>query len=228
MKFKLTNNKTYNEVGQKNPLRWKTLFKDGDTFVDQSGWIKCKDFFNDTLAFFKVGSVFSIYGYKNDIKKNDEGVYFLLKCVDDKPTFFHNTNVMNERLKKDLGVEVPVWDVDEQQDQVLLLIPNKLWDSTYYLSLVTMIIRCCNYGYKYEYWEDIFHSQAPMNTVEHAFSREAKEHTMANGFVLPKGYEKYWFYAGKQHNSEVAPKTTGGIIHDNGVVSWLNAIRNGY
>lgn len=225
--LKLTNNSTYSEVGQKNPLRWKTLFleKDGVTFTDQSGWIKCKDFFNDTLAFFKAGTKFSIYSYKNDVKKNEEGVYFLLKEVKDRDTtFMENMAVMNTRLMQDLGCEVSVWPL-EDKSQCIVLLPNPIWDSTYVLSLVTMLIRCCNYGYKYEKWDDFYHSQAPMNNgVEHAFTPAAKTFTQKHGFLVPKEFRKYWWYFSKEHNSEKNPKISGLTIHNNGACQWVQGM----
>lgn len=222
-KFKLTNDKTYNEVGQVNPIRWKTLYREDDiTFTDQSGWIKCKDFFNDTVAFFKVGSKFSIYGYQNDIKKNEEGVYFLLKEIQDMDSFLSGINVLNVRLFSDLKCELAYWP--QEKGQCLLLLPTPVWDSTYVLSLVTMLVRCCNYGYKYEKWDDFYHSQAPMNTVERAFTPTAKQCSQQWGFLVPKEYRKYWWYFNKEHNSEKRPDVTGSAIHNNGVCQWTQGI----
>jgi hypothetical protein len=225
MKFniKLTNDSRYCEVGQTNPLRWKTLFKEKDgSFIDQSGWIKCKDFFNDTLAYFKVGTKFSIYGYKNDIKKNEEGVYFLLKEIKDMDSFIDGLNVMNVRLFKDLKCEVAYWP--QEKGQCVILLPNQIWESTYILSLATMIIRCANYGYKYKEWEDFFAPGTPMNTVEHAFTEKAKKFTKEHGFLVPKEYRKYWWFFNKQHNSGTNPNATGGTIHNNGACEWTNGM----
>lgn len=219
-KIKLSNNTTYSEVGQINPLRWKTLFKEQDgTFCDQSGWVKCKDFYNDTVAYFKENSVFSIYGYQNQIKHNDEGVYFLLKFIKDKPSFFKNMDVVNERLEKDLGCRVNVLDHDEN-DEVVICIPMPLWESTYRISMVTFVIRLCNYGQEYKCWEDLWDTHAPAYKVESAFTQDAKNNALQLGFLVPEKFAEYWFYAGPQYNSKEAPKTTGGIIHNNGVSNW--------
>lgn len=223
MKFslKLTNNKTYCEVGQVNPLRWKTLFREGDTFIDQSGWIKCKDFFNDTVAFFKEGSVFSIYSYDNNIKKNDEGVYFLLKNIADMPTFCSNLDVMNQQLKADLGCHVGLFpQPNEEKNQCIVLIPNELWETTYRISMVTYIIRLSNYGYKYTDWNSIWSTMAPSHTLDHAFSPAALKNAKQYGFKPLPGYEKYWWYCGEQYNSEVLKGQTGLTIHNNGCSSW--------
>ena len=225
--IKQTDKSTYAEVPQTNPLRWKTLLKEADgSFSDQSGWIKCKDFYNDTVAFFKEGSVFSIYGYKNNIKKNEEGVYFLLKFVKDKPSFFKNIDVVNEQLHADLGCRLQALDHDVD-DEVVLLIPNELWESTYRISMVTMVVRLCNYGCVYEHWNDLWNTHAPSYQIEHAFTQEAKNNAVRLGFKVPQMYANYWFYAGPEFNSKNKPKQTGGIIHNNGVSNWSEFMKQG-
>ncbi len=218
-KLEFKNNQTYAEVSQKNPLRWKTLLRNGDSYTDQSGWVKCKDFYNDTVAFFKEGSVFSIYGYQNAIKKNDEGVYFLLKYIADKAVFLDNLAVMNAQLKKDLDCVVTPLPCPAA-DELIVLIPNALWESTYRISMVTFVIRLCNYGYVYKTWEDFWNTAAPAYSMEHAFTEDAKKNAKTLGFKVPTGFEEYWFYCGEKYNSKVAPKTTGGTIHNNGCSNW--------
>ena len=219
LKIKQTNNQTYSEVGQVNPLRWKTLYHHGNgEFTDQSGWIKCKDFYNDTVAFFREGTKFSIYNYQNDIKKNDEGVYFLLKYIRDKKSFFEGLKVINHQLRKDLECEVGYWDHDN--DEVVLLIPNELWSTTYRISMITMVVRLCNYGTIYKSWEDIWHTDNPAHKFDHAFTPFAIKNAKELGFKVPEQFKKYWWYCGPQHNSEVVKKQTGGTIHNNGVSNW--------
>jgi hypothetical protein len=218
-KIKIQDNSTYAEEGQKNPLRWKTLFREDTTnFVDQSGWIKCKDFYNDTVAYFKEGSVFSIYSYKNAVKKNDEGVYFLLKYIKDKTSFFKNIEVVNQQLFKDLKCQLGVWD--HKDDEMVLCIPNELWETTYRISMITMVVRLCNYGCTYGAWEGLWAPDAPVNKIEHSFTMEAKNNALKNGFLVPEKFQKYWWYCGPEHNSEKVKGQTGGTIHNNGVSNW--------
>lgn len=219
MKINIKINKLYNEMEQVNPIRWKTLFKEEDgSFSDQSGWIKCKDFYNDTVAFFKEGSVFSLYGYENNIKKNDEGVHFLLKYIKDTGSFIENLHVMNTQMMEDLGccVLASVYSKDE----VTCLIPTKLWDSTYHISMVTMCIRLCNYGVQYTCWQDFWDAKSPAVTLDKAFDGDALANAKTMGFKLPEMFKDYWFYAGPQYNSKVTPKQKGGIVHNNGVCQW--------
>lgn len=224
--IKITDNTTYCEIHQVNPLRWKTLFKEEDgTFTDQSGWVKCKDFYNDTVAYFKEGTVFSIYGYDNKVKRNDGGVYFLLKHIQNKGTFVHNLNVMNVRLFKDLKCSVGYWD--HEGDKAVIFIPAELWESTYRISMVTFVIRLCNYqGFGYETWDDFWAPDAPANTVETAFSTQAKKNAKEMGFTVPAKYDGLWYFAGEGFDSKLKPKQTGGVIHNNGVTSWSLAMSN--
>lgn len=222
-KVKLSVATRYLEEGQVNPLRWKTMYREGDLFTDQSGWIKCKDFFNDTVAFFKEGSVFSIYSYKNDIKKNEEGVYVLLDNIKDKNQFLHNLEVIARQCVADkFDWVTPVFPVDAlPKDQILLLIPNSFWESTYYISLITKVLRLANYGVRYETWEDFWKDDAPAVRLESGFDPETIQFVNTKGFKLPQKYKRYWYFAGKQYNSQKEPKLTGGVIHNNGVNNWV-------
>jgi hypothetical protein len=228
LKIKFQDNTTYAEVGQVNPLRWKTLWKQPDgAFVDQSGWIKCKDFYNDTVAYFKEGSVFSIYGYKNAIQKNEEGVYFLLKFIKDKASFFKNMDAVNEQLVSDLGCRVQVLDMDAD-DEVVVCIPLELWESTYRISMITMVVRLCNYGVLYKTWDDIWAEKSPVNTVEHAFTPDAKKNAKTLGFLVPDKFKDFWYFAGPEFNSKKAPRPPQDvIIHNNGVSNWSEFMKQG-
>lgn len=217
--IKIKDNSTYAEEGQKNPIRWKTLLRMPDgSFTDQSGWIKCKDFYNDTVAYFKEGSVFSIWGYKNTIQKNDEGVYFLLKFIQDKDSFFKNLDVVNKQLDKDLDCQVEYWN--HKDDEAIIIIPNALWESTYRISMITMVVRLCNYGVLYTCWDDLWAAKAPVNTVEHSFTDDAKNNAKTRGFLVPDAVKDFWWYCGPKYNSKVSPKQTGHTIHNNGVSNW--------
>lgn len=229
MKIILNTNTTYCEVGQVNPLRWKTMFKqDNGDFVDQSGWIKCKDFFNDTVAYFNAGVEFAIYGYKNKIKKNDDGVWMLLKHIKEPEVFAANIGVLNTQLTKD-GLGLLQLINTDKQDEYLCLIPNDLWATTYHISLITMAIRLCNYGIKYEKWEDFWMPKSPCQAIDRVFSAAACQGVTKHGFKVPEGFQDYWWFAGPSHNSKVVAKDKlPGVsltIHNNGVVNWTNYMK---
>lgn len=222
MKFQIKNTAQesgYGEIPQVNPLRWVMLYRTGDdVFETQTTDIKCKDFFNDTLAFHKHGKNFNMYGYAANKKKNEEGIYFLLKHIGDFASFASNIEVLNKKLREQLKCELSFWQQSEKE--VVMLLPNPVWDSTWKLSLVTMLIRCCNYGYRYEQWDDFYRTDAPLNQQERSFDIRAKANTQAWGFIVPEKYQKYWWFNGSEYNSEKYPEMIGGTIHNNGCVSW--------
>jgi hypothetical protein len=225
MKFQLNNNSSYSEVGQVNALRWKILFRNGDVFTDQSGWIKCKDFFNDVLAWFKEEIQFSVYGFNNKVKHNEEGVYMLLKFIHNVDGFLKNLEVVNTRLHQDLGIVVAAHKT-ENNDEVVILLPMELWKNTFRISLVSMMIRLCNYGVNYTTWEDFWKTGTPARGVDHAFNDKAIKYVEKHGFNIPDKFKEYWWYAGKEHNNKVLPniKTNPYLLHNNGVCGWVQGM----
>lgn len=211
-------NKTYLEVSQKNPLRWVVLYRENEEeFTCQTGRVKCKDFFNDNLAYFKHGVNFNMYGYDAKLKKNEEGVYFLLLNVGDMNTFIHNINVLNVKLHEQLKCEIAYW---QHEKDVVILLPNPLWENTWRMSLATALIRCSNYGYRHEKWEDFFHSQAPLVSMDRVFDELTRNNTEKWGFLVPEDFKGLWYFCGKDYNSKKQPKQTGDTIHNNGCCNW--------
>lgn len=220
-KLKLSVSRAYSEVPQYNPLRWKIMSKQDDTFVDQTGWIKCKDFFNDLVAK-EYGVEFPIYGFNNaDIKKDAEGYYFLLNFIENKERFLANIKVVNKRLKEDTGVVLSTFDVDEPE-QVVLLLPNELWANTWMVSLVTYLIRCSNYEYAFKDWNDIWSSKSPCKTMESALNHTAQDIAAKIGFKVPEKYKDFWWFNNDRYNSKTYKVTSydGHWIHNCGCSTW--------
>lgn len=216
--LKITHKNDYAEIAQANPLRWRIMLLENNTLVSQSGLIKCKDFFNDVVAYKQGGLHFSMYRFDNKIKFNEEGLYVHLTEIADKELFWHNIDTLNDRIYEDLGVFL---ELTEVKDGYIMLIPHALWENTYRISLVTMMVRLCNYFIPYEKWEDFFDEYSPLKSVETSFTVEAIAFAKANGFTLPKNKEGYWYYAGEECNSLSAnPGFYTTVIHDNGVSSW--------
>ena len=222
-KTKITHKNTYSEINQPNPLRWRIMHREKDTLTSQSGLIKCKDFFNDVVAYKNAEHKFSIYGFKNEIKFNRYGVYFLLIKIADRDKFFANLDVLNQRLQQDLDTKVSYYKAARGKDRAIIHIPNPLWKSTYYISLVTMLIRLCNYNYEYKEWEDFFKPDAPMNTVDGAFNDKAKALTKTHGFALPQAKD-YWYYARYGFTSQSNKPLSSSVIHNNGCSDWAMAL----
>lgn len=222
-KLSITHKNCYNEIGQSNPLRWRIMFKEKDTLHSQSGLLKCKDFFNDVVAWKVKKAKFCIYKFNNTIKFNRFGVYLLLTNVYDADRFIESVEcALNSKLYNDLQVSLKVYK--QGKDKVVVLIPNKLWKNTYHISLVTMMLRVCNYNYCFKYWEDFFKEDSPLLTVERVFNKETIDFTLANGFILPKKWKSCWYNAGWGWNGRAKKELNALTIHNNGVVNWVKAL----
>ncbi len=213
----------YNEVSQPNALRWRVLHREGNTFRAQSGLIKCKDFFNDVVAA-RHGVEFEVYNFNNRIKINEEGIYLHLTNIENKSRFLHNLEVVNEQLWKDLNTKVEVLDDESDATKLIILIPDKVWETTYYISLLTWCIRLCNYATEYHNWQDLWVRNAPSATVDTP-AAGYRSFVSERGFKLP--IEGYWWYASKELNSK-GRMDSQYTLHNNGVYFWCQAATMGY
>lgn len=223
--FKITLNThpTYGEIGQPNPMRWRIMYRNKNTLESQSNLIKCKDFFNDVVAYKQADKQFKMYNFDNKVKFNRFGLYMHLTEIGKVDLFLSNLAVLNERLEQDLDTRVKAFK--QGKKQVVIHIPNKLWKNTWYISLVTMLIRCCNYDKAYEKWDDFFAADAPMNTAENAFTPAAKTNAQKIGFKLPAKYTKFWWWSGDVYNSSNKDAFNPSSIHNNGVSAWSNFLK---
>lgn len=213
----------YAEMPQPNPLTWRIMFRSKDTLTSQSNPIKCKDFFNDVVAYKNGKNEFSIYSFKNKVKFNKDGLYVLLSDIANVDAFMYNLAVVAVKLDSDLGVDIGTYP--QPNGEVVIVIPNKVFKTTYYVSLLTMMIRCCNYPVKYESWEDIFNENAPMNTVDKAFDTDAKAYTKTKGFYLKPKFRKLWYNSTSGYNSASEYKICASIVHNNGVCNWVRSMK---
>ena len=211
----------YAEIDQPNPLRWRIMHRSKDVLTSQSCLIKCKDFFNDVVAWRKAKKAFVIYSFKNNIKFNRNGLYVLLTEISDEKIFLSNIEIVEQRLWQDLRETLVMDRVD---DGFVVLIPQKVFNSTYYISLLSMLIRLCNYNTEYTTWDSIFDENAPLNTVEEAFNKTAKAFTQKNGFKLLTKYRKLWYNSTNGWNSASGKDLIGSIIHNNGVCDWVKSM----
>jgi hypothetical protein len=211
----------YAEIDQPNPLRWRIMHRSKDVLTSQSCLIKCKDFFNDVVAWKKAKKAFVIYSFKNNIKFNRNGLYVLLTEISDEKIFLSNIEIVEQRLWQDLRETLVMDRVD---DGFVVLIPHKVFSNTYYISLFSMLIRLCNYNTKYTDWDSFFDKDAPLNTVEEAFNDNAKAFTQKNGFKLLTKYRKLWYNSTNGWNSASGKELIGSIIHNNGVCDWVKSM----
>lgn len=220
----ITHKNTYSEIAQANPLRWRVMLRDKKVLHSQSGLIKCKDFFNDIVAWKHGGHQFNIYSFNNQVKFNRFGLYMLLTSITDKKQFLSNLDALNERLKKDLNTKISTYSLPKDENSLVIHIPNPVWQNTYYVSLATMMIRLCNYKFNYKTWEDFFAPDSPLNTVETAFNDQAKAYTKEKGFTLPEKYRGLWYNARMGWNSRDKAEIRAAIIHNNGCSDWATSM----
>lgn len=211
------------ESAQYNPLRWRIMYREKDKLTSQAQLMKCKDYFNDLVALRK-GHVFSVYGFKNDtVKFNKWGLYILLTDVMKADQFIENVNSsINVRLKADMQTTIRCWKQDNTS--VVIRIPNKMWESTYYISLLTMMLRVCNNNVEFSSWDDLYSAKSPLNTIERSFTEDAKRFTHLLGFKLPIDT---WYYYNSQYNGmkDVNIAAIGGsTIHNNGCSAWCSSL----
>lgn len=223
-KLKNTHKITYAEVEQSNPLRWRIMLRKKNTLTSQSGLIKCKDFFNDVVAWKQGKHQFKIYSFDNNITFNRAGLYFVLTGISNREMFLANLDVLNDKIKKNLNTKISYYTT-ARKSKVVIHIPNPLWENTYYISAVSMMIRLCNYNCIYKTWEDFFHKDAPMNTAEHSFNPEAQALVLTNGFTIPEVAKGCWYYARFGWTSQSDKPVQGVTIHNNGASDWAKALR---
>jgi len=212
----LNNIEGYSEAGQANPLRWATFKRDGDTFVQQTGKIKCKDYFNDFVAKYR-GHTVKIYGMDTSKYKEDTyGVFIGLWYT--TPQFLGNLErALNPKLENELGFKLfPV----QVGDVVLMLLPRALFENTYTISFVTLLIRACNDALEWSSYEHmVAESMESLIENQRVWLKQAP-------LLPPEHLRKYWYYCGPQYNSEIVQENNysfSSLVHNNGFISWANA-----
>lgn len=131
----------YGENPQSNPLRWTILHKEGEKeFVAQSWQFKCKDFFNDLVAKY-LGFNLTVYCFNaGEVKLNDEGTYVFLDNITEQ--FEGNIDFINKYAAQ--WEKPPVEVIHKEKDTRIILIPRVYFENTFYISLVTYLIRISN------------------------------------------------------------------------------------
>lgn len=208
---------SYQESGQKNPLRWRMVFKQEDgNFEDKSGIIKCRDYFNDIVALLN-GKTFSVYGFDNSrIPLNDEGLYVELMGLYDSSILAQSIEkAINPKIVEQLGEENKLRFVIKDVSTGLLLLPRVLFKTTYTISLVTMLIRNANRKQVFNTWEEQFVD------FSEPWEEKIKEYVKSKGILPPEKTRDYWYFYNTKYNSSKETRDHH-IIHNCGIVNWLN------
>jgi hypothetical protein len=215
----------YAEETQPNPMRWLMLYRQPDgSFHSHGAWIKCKDFFNDYAYTKQTGNAFQIYGFKpNEMKvaPKDQPEYMLLDNI--TKSWPYNMKVMNDWL---LDQGMPVVPFTEHEGQWLIQLDPVYWHNTYFISLISLIIRLMNTDKEFKtFAEAISWKNFPQR------DQGKWDPVVKAGFFfkIPKKYWKYMWFCGPERNSDNTPHTHYGIsnlVHNCGVLEWTKWITN--
>lgn len=218
----------YNESDQKNALRWVVCFYDEEKheLIPQSGIMKCKDYFNDLVAK-KNGVDVDVYGFNTArIKLNDSGVYMLLKYV--RPSLIDNLNKwLNPKLEEEVGTVLDFQQVDPET--YVFFFPEPIWQSTYHISLCSLMLRLSNYNKVVESYEEAWEK---LTDYEPIWKDGQYLQSLASklGWKLPKSLSGFWLYRHKEWHSKKEDVSSNyeykHIIHNNGIYDWSCAIKN--
>lgn len=202
------------EVPQKSPLLWSVLFvDDAGNAEGQHGWWKCKDFLNDSVVYLRTGKEFPMYGYKNKLKLNEDGAYVALKNI---PKFFEeNLGYLNTWLVE-RNLEPITWHEHDGNFgvQAVIGIPTDYWQSTFTISAITSLIRCCVYKQLVNNIDELFNEEPTLN----GYIDSVKKIFIPDNMPMFKQliYKNYQ-YDGSNVN------TPNHTIHNAGLQSWINS-----
>ena len=205
----------YGEASQTNPLRWAIYAKEEDGgFSPQSAILKCKDFFNEVVGWY-YGHKCSVYSFstKDEFHVNDEGVY--LRLYHCQPQLWGSIDrVIQPLLREQLGCELTLLDQDD--GELFILFPRKVWETTYYISKLTLWIRAANFPVEFHSYEELQKSTEPLIGK------------CSSVIKLEAPFNEYWWYASPTvHSKNHTLDSLVGLIHNNGFVSWQYAMSLG-
>lgn len=214
MKYSFTTALTehYSEVDQTNPLRWCVVFEEETgKLVPQSGWIKCKDFFNDLIAA-GHGNGFSIYSFNSaKMKTNQDFVGMVVKNC---------TNYFLDNIKS-TGLDLKAEFSSLETNQVYIKFPKKSTFSTAFdVSLATYAIRLCNVDQKISSWEDLFSSanikfDQPVNSETIAWVKSKKFN------AIPQELRKFPIASAIRGTVfDLTKSKSTSTIHNNGIQAY--------
>ena len=150
----------YNELSQYNPMTWSigSFDKSANTFYPLVRPMKCRDYFNDVAYIYTaednipitISRTYKQYGFEvfdlpYQMFRTQGGIHILLQNL--CPEFqAHVEGPLVEFLEKHKAEQLPEFIFDEQdKTKCVVFIPDFYWRRTYRVSLLTQLIRMCNY-----------------------------------------------------------------------------------
>ena len=226
------------QTGQHNPLRWICLkHLSEETFENTTPWFRCKDYFNDSVAWYHQKEKFSIYGMSSDsFVFNEDGSMYV--GVSNITSQFENNLKLLDKIEEGMGCKVSVVGKTEEvlsaethpgltedsKGLVVLHLSKECFVSTFRISMVTWLIRMANVSKKYKTYLDVFKDTKEMEKVTN-FSELVKCKLPLLDFskLDEKGYS--WFYGAGQNSQKVEKITSyeSSWVHNAGANQWLNS-----
>lgn len=138
------------EASQVNPIKWQIVAPDKDNFITVSPEFKCKDYFNEIVLAMDYPQIFNIYGFTTNPTTMDLGPHrdsLTVVVHNILPGWLENMNLVQNYLKEygfpPITIESVNAPEDNKKPSFLLHIPRKYFHS-YYISILTLLIRCAN------------------------------------------------------------------------------------
>lgn len=223
MNIKFTNKPTYAEEGQPNPIRWCILSGTPETgFINETSWLRCKDFFNDYVVAYNGGKRFQIYGFsteKMNIPAKGQPVYIAVDAL--TKSFYNNLGCLNAWLKEN---NTPVIKSIEGMSHYILEFDSFYFNNTYNISLISLIIRLLNVEEKFEDFGDVLTYKAFATKDQQKWDKAVEA---GRFFNIPEQLNKYIWYCGAECNSEKPPAdySLPSVCHNNGMLSWTTYMK---
>lgn len=221
MKLTIKTKTPYAEEGQPNPLRWLILSGTPETgFVNESAWLRCKDFFNDYAVAYNGGPRFGIYGFSTEvmnIPKKGEPVFMALNGTTKE--FLHNLLALNDWLYTKQKCPLVTYYKTDKADSIIE-IPGYYFQNTYTISLLSLIIRLINHETKFKSFDDVLVYKGFPDKDQQKWNQVIAKDVF---FALPEKFKKYTWYAGENYNSETKDLPVyqlSGLVHNGGVLSY--------
>jgi hypothetical protein len=215
LKITYTSKGHYSEISQPNPIRWAILSGTPETgFVNESSWLKCKDFFNDYVVAYNGGKRFNIYGFSTvgmNIPEKGMPVYIAVKDLTSE--FLNNLTTINEKLPRSIK-----WHKADD-GTIVLELDSFYFECTYNISLISLMIRLCNIKHTFSSFDEFYNYKSYAAQDQNLWNNVVSKGVMFN---LPETLRQYVWYAGKDHNSEqkVEGYSLASLVHNNGIISY--------
>lgn len=161
--FKEAPQVSYAEINQSYPALFAWVRKEGDTYVMQHSWIKCRDFLADAIMFHERKDYKSqIWGFKIDKSYKPENLYAIQFPKGHKEIFFKNFDEFNA-ISVQNGL-TPAKVVHDEGDRIVLEFDPFWMKHPSMVSLFTFLVKI------FSFREDDVWNKAPATEAQYIMS----------------------------------------------------------